>query len=146
MVSLKSPQILTEILSCLSTGTIRFVQSANWMIGLIIPSATSLSNYFTIKGIIDYGNEHPLQNEGETPGRVCILALLLHGLAPLNLTHLLRFLLKLYQLPEGFLHFMLRIPYPVLFALHSSWLVWVPEVDGVECVSQLLHTPIDHVT
>ena len=67
MVSLKSPQILTETLSCLSTGTIGAAQSANWT-GLIIPSATSLSNSFSTEGTIEYGNERTLQNRGETPG------------------------------------------------------------------------------
>ena len=54
-------------LSCLSTWTIGSSQSANWT-GSIIPSATSLSNYFSTKGVIEYGDEHALQNRGETPG------------------------------------------------------------------------------
>ena len=62
MVSLKSQQILTDTLSCLRTGS-------------IILSATSLSSSFSTKGIIEYGKERALQNRGETPGMMCILAL-----------------------------------------------------------------------
>ena len=71
MVSLKSPQILTETLSCLSTAA----QSAKWT-GSIIHSATSLPNSFSTKGTIKYGNERALQNREETPDMMCILALL----------------------------------------------------------------------
>ena len=74
MVALKPPQILTEILSCLSTVTIGAAQSGNWT-HLIIPSATSLSNSFSTRGTIEYGNEGALLNCGETPGMMCILAL-----------------------------------------------------------------------
>ena len=57
-----------------------------------------------------------------------------------------RLLLKLHHLPEGFLHSLLLIPYPELFALQLVGLGEVLKVDIIECMSHLLHSPIDHVT
>ena len=68
-MSLKSQQILTETLSCLSSGTICAAQSANWADSMI-SSATNLSSTFFSKGSMEYGKERALQNQGETPAKM----------------------------------------------------------------------------